>query len=62
MCKSRSGHGAITVIHPDGNRLKIPSWMVMPWASGYKLSERAEISAEALVSLANLLAALISPG
>jgi hypothetical protein len=62
VCKHRGGHGAITVIHPDGNRLKIPIWMVDSRASEYKLSEQAEISVDALVSLVNLIETLVSAG
>jgi len=59
VCKPKSGVGAITVIDPQGKRLKIPSWMVSPQASGYQLSERAEISIRALSALTNLLESTI---
>ena len=55
VCRPKSAVGAITVFDPQGKRLKIPSWMVSPQASGYQLSERAEICTRALIALTNLL-------
>ena len=55
MCKPKRGVGALTVIDPQGSRLKIPSWMVSAQASGYHLSQRAEIGIRALLALTNLL-------
>ena len=55
VCKSRKGDGAVTVADPEGIRLKIPVWMVWPQAAQIELSEKAEISARALLELVHLL-------
>jgi len=55
VCTPRKGGNAVTVVDPEGFRLKVPEWMVFPQAAQYRLSERAEISGAALFSLANLL-------
>jgi hypothetical protein len=62
VCKPKSGVGAITVIDPQGTRLKIPSWMVSEQASEYELSESAEICIRALISLANFLETNLKSG
>ena len=56
VCKSRIGDGAVTVADPEGIRLKIPVWMVSPQAAQIELSEKAEISARALLELVYLMA------
>jgi hypothetical protein len=43
------------VRHPDGLAVKIPTWMISPQAAQHKLSEQAELSVGALLSLARLL-------
>ena len=53
--KPKKEDGAVTVIAPDGARLKIPIWMVSPQAAQIELSEKAEISVRALVALVHLL-------
>ena len=55
VCKPKRGAGALTVIDPQGTRLKIPSWMVSAQASEYQLSQRAEICIRALIALTDLL-------
>jgi len=55
VCKPKRGAGALTVIDPQGTRLKIPSWMVSAQASEYQLSQRVEICIRALIALTNLL-------
>ena len=49
-----SGQG-VTVQHPDGKSLKIPSWMLDPGASRYHLADEVELAASALKALADLL-------
>ncbi len=56
VCKSRKGDGAVTVADPKGISLKIPVWMVSPQAAQIELSEKAEISARALLELVYLMA------
>ncbi len=51
----RSEDTAVSVIDPDGLRLKIPLWMVSPTAAGYRLAAQATISARALRSTFELL-------
>jgi len=53
--KPRKGDGAATVADPEGIHLKIPVWMVSPQAAQIELSEKAEISARALLELVHLL-------
>lgn len=53
--KPKKEDGAVTVIAPDGARLKIPVWMVSPQAAQIELSEKAEVSARALLELVHLL-------
>ena len=55
VCRPRKGGNAVTVVDPEGFRLKIPEWMVSPQAAQYRLSERAEISSAALFCIVNLL-------
>ncbi|MGD8848030.1 MAG: hypothetical protein PVI54_21085 [Desulfobacteraceae bacterium] len=45
----------LTVIDPEGGRLKVPAWMAMPLAECFRLGDEAEISVRALLSLADLL-------
>ncbi len=54
--KPKKEDGAVTVIAPDGASLKIPIWMVSPQAAQIELSEKAEISARALLELVHLMA------
>jgi len=55
VCAPKKEDGALTVIDPAGFSLKIPLWMTSPQAAQYQLSDRAELSARALVSLVRLL-------
>ena len=45
----------MTVIDPDGVRLKIPAWMLLPEAAGHSLSDQAAISGSALLRLCDLI-------
>ena len=53
--RTRRGGSAVTVVEPSGARLKIPTWMVSPVAAQMLVSERAHLSAKALLNLAKLL-------
>lgn len=55
VCAPKKEDGALTVIDPAGFSLKIPLWMTSPPAAQYRLSDQAEVSARALVSLVSLL-------
>jgi hypothetical protein len=46
----------VTVEDPRGNRLKVPSWMLVPEAAKIALSTDATVSARALLLLTELLA------
>jgi len=48
--------GAVTVLDPNGRRLKIPIWMLSAEAAEATIAEQAYLSEHALQSLANLLA------
>ena len=48
--------GAVTVEDPRGNRLKVPSWMLVPEAEKIALSTDPTLSARALLLLTELLA------
>jgi len=56
--KPKRFDGAMTIIAPDGKSLKIPSWMVLPQSSQFKILENAEISTRALLSLSNFIESL----
>ena len=60
VCRSRRSGGAITVAAPSGRRLKIPSWMLSPAAAETALSSRASMDVRALLSLADLVAPLLT--
>jgi hypothetical protein len=55
------GDGAVSVLDLTGRRLKIPLWMLSPHSTDIKISNRAHISIEALLSLASLFAPLLDP-
>jgi len=48
--------GAVTVLDPNGRRLKIPIWMLSAEAADARIAEQAYLSKHALQSLADLLA------
>jgi hypothetical protein len=48
--------GAVTVLDPDGRRLKIPTWMLSAEAADARIAQQAYLSKHALQSLADLLA------
>jgi len=52
---SRHVAGAVTVMDPLGNRLKVPSWMLAPEAAKIAVSTDATVSARALMVLTELL-------
>jgi len=58
------GRGAVTVWTPDGDRLKVPAWMLSVSAAVAPLCARAALGRTALMSLAGLvgLAASQVPG
>ncbi len=51
----KKGNGAITIVDPDGVKIKIPSWMVRPHAANHSLSEYAAICPTALLFLSDLV-------
>src|SRR4030095_7395766 len=59
--RPKRGDGAASVLDLSGRRLKIPLWMLSPDSSEIKVSDRAHVSREALLSLASLLAPLLDP-
>ena len=54
--KPKRGDGAAIVADRAGKRLKIPVWMLSPSSREIRLSERAVLSKEALLSLSSVLA------
>jgi hypothetical protein len=50
------GDGAACVIDATGKRLKIPTWMLSQECAQIKITEQANLSKEALLSLAGLIA------
>jgi hypothetical protein len=56
----RLNSGATTVLHPDGNTIKIPLWMLQPEAAQFERQLRIELSRIALLSLVDLLASASS--
>jgi hypothetical protein len=54
--RPKRGDGAAIVADRAGKRLKIPMWMLSPSSRGIRLSERAVLSKEALLSLSSVLA------
>ena len=50
------GEGAVTVLDGNGERLKIPTWMLSAEAGDARVAEQAYLSKHALQSLADLLA------
>jgi hypothetical protein len=55
--KTRLGDGSLVVLDPWGMPLKTPVWMVRPEAKLCELTAAPEISARALLELAELLGA-----
>jgi hypothetical protein len=53
--RPKRGDGAVSVIDSTGRRLKIPVWMLLPDSAEIKITERAYLSKEALLSLASLV-------
>ncbi len=45
----------MTIVDPDGVRMKIPSWMTMPQAENYRLTDHAAICPRALLFLSELV-------
>ena len=60
VCRPRQRDGSVTVTAPSGRRLKIPSWMLSPAAAQSSLSSQAAIGVRALLSLADLVAPLLT--
>ena len=54
--RPKRGDGAAIVADRAGKRLKIPMWMLSPSSREIRLSERAVLSKEALLSLSSVLA------
>ena len=54
-CRPRREDGCVTVIDPEGVRLKIPAWMLVAEAARHSLSSGAAISGIALVRLCDLI-------
>ena len=54
--RPKHGDGAAIVADRAGKRLKIPMWMLSPSSREIRLSERAVLSKEALLSLSSVLA------
>jgi hypothetical protein len=45
----------LTIIDPNGVKMKIPSWMTMPQAANHRLAERAAICPRAILFLSDLV-------
>ncbi len=45
----------MTIIDPNGVRMKIPSWMTMPQAANHRLADHAAICPRALLFLSDLV-------
>ena len=56
LIRAKRGDGAVTVLDPNGRRLKIPTWMLSAEAADVRIAEQAYLSKHALQSLADLLA------
>jgi len=54
--RPKRGDGAASVADRMGKRLKIPMWMLSPSSAEIRISERAVLSKEALLSLSSVLA------
>jgi len=54
-CRPGRDAGLVTVIDPEGVRLKIPGWMLLPEAARHSLSSEAAISDRALLGLCDLI-------
>jgi hypothetical protein len=54
-CRPRREDGCVTVIDPEGVRLKIPGWMLLSEAERHALSNQAAISGSALIGLCDLI-------
>jgi len=54
-CRPRREDGCVTVIDPEGVRLKIPAWMLVAEAARHGLSGEAAISGSALLRLCDLV-------
>ena len=54
-CMARDESGPMTVVAPDGDRLKIPQWMLSPAAASASLTSCAVLSTAALLALAALV-------
>jgi len=54
-CMARDESGPVTVVAPDGDRLKIPQWMLSPAAAYASLTPCAALSRPALLALAALV-------
>jgi len=52
---------AVTVLHPDGEAVKVPLWMLQPEAAQVSICEQIALSASALLSLVDLLSQSSSP-
>ena len=53
--RPKRGDGAVSVIDPTGRRLKIPVWMLLPECAEIRITERPDLSKQALLSLTSLL-------
>src|SRR5277367_2747868 len=56
--RPKRGDGAASVADRAGKRLRIPIWMLSPGSAEARISERAVLSKEALLSLSSVLAIL----
>ena len=54
-CRPGRDGSRVTVIDPEGVRLKIPDWMLLPEAARHSLSSEAAISDRALLRLCDLI-------
>jgi hypothetical protein len=54
--RPKRGDGAASVIDRYSRRLKIPMWMLSPGSADIRISERAALSKESLLSLSSVIA------
>jgi len=55
ICRPKAGDGAVTVLEPNGSRLKIPVWMLSSDCAGVEIENKPHLGKDALLSLESLL-------
>jgi hypothetical protein len=55
-CRPKTCDGAVTVMGPNGSRLKIPVWMLSSACADVEIDDKPSLGRDALLNLASLLA------